>query len=59
MWGFISRWFGGNFGIELESFRGSFGIDLELLEGHFRYVFDYFYVFSKIVPGMHFQVHSA
>ena len=42
MLGFISRWFGGHFGIDLESFRGGFGIDLESLEGHFRSVFDYY-----------------
>ena len=51
MLGFVSRWFGGSFGIDLELFRGCFGIDLESLEGHFGCVFDDFLHFAQNRAG--------
>ena len=45
------------------SCRGRFGVVLGFVSGwfwgHFGTVFDDFYVFLKVVPGMHFQIHSA
>ena len=59
MLGSVSGWFWGNFDVVPGMFWHRFGIVLGSFCDRFKSILVDFNVFSKIVPEMHFQAHSA